>query len=56
MKVAIVAEDQMAITAFFSDQRGGNEADSGKYEWGTTVTNAYLPNINSKFFPKERMT
>lgn len=52
-KVAIVAEDQMAITAFFEVINGEMKADSGKYEWGTTVTNAYLPNDNSKFFPKE---
>ena len=26
------------------------KADHGKYEWGTTVTNAYLPNDNSKYF------
>ena len=26
-------------------------ADSGKYEWGTTVSKAYLPNDNTKFFP-----
>ena len=26
------------------------EADSGKYEWGTTVTTAYLPNDNTQFF------
>ncbi|MFT3827746.1 MAG: ATP-binding cassette domain-containing protein [Chitinophagaceae bacterium] len=53
-KVAIVAEDQMAITAFFEVINGELKADSGKYEWGTTVTNAYLPNDNSKYFPKEK--
>ena len=25
-------------------------ADAGKYEWGATVSKAYLPNDNSKFF------
>jgi ATPase subunit of ABC transporter with duplicated ATPase domains len=25
-------------------------ADSGKYEWGTTITTAYLPNDNTEFF------
>ena len=25
-------------------------ADGGKYEWGTTITKAYLPNDNSKYF------
>ena len=26
------------------------EPDRGKYEWGTTVTTAYLPNDNSQYF------
>ncbi len=25
-------------------------ADSGKYEWGTTVSKAYPPNDNTKYF------
>jgi hypothetical protein len=29
---------------------GELEADKGKYEWGTTITRAYLPNDNLKFF------
>jgi ATPase subunit of ABC transporter with duplicated ATPase domains len=49
-KIAIVAENQMAITAFFDIINGELKADSGKYEWGTTVTTAYLPNDNSKYF------
>lgn len=49
-KIAIVAEDQMAISAFFEIINGEMKADKGKYEWGTTVTYAYLPNDNSKFF------
>jgi len=26
------------------------KADSGKFEWGTTITSAYLPNDNTEFF------
>src|SRR3954465_14268800 len=33
-KVAIVADDHMAITAFFEIINGEQAADSGKYEWG----------------------
>ncbi|MBC7851757.1 MAG: ATP-binding cassette domain-containing protein, partial [Chitinophagaceae bacterium] len=51
-KIAIVADDQMAVTAFFEIINGELKADSGKYEWGTTVTTAYLPNDNSKYFEK----
>jgi ATPase subunit of ABC transporter with duplicated ATPase domains len=52
-KIAVVAEDQLAISAFFDIINGELKADSGKYEWGTTVTSAYLPNDNTKYFTKE---
>lgn len=49
-KIAIVSDDQTAVTAFFEIINGELPADSGKYEWGTTVSKAYLPNDNTKFF------
>lgn len=49
-KIAIVADDQTAVTAFFEIINGEMKADSGKLEWGTTVSKAYLPNDNTKFF------
>lgn len=49
-KVAVVADDQMAITAFFEIINEKQKADSGTYEWGTTVSKAYLPNDNSEYF------
>lgn len=49
-KIAIVSDDQTAVTAFFEVINGEMEADGGMYEWGTTVSKAYLPNDNSKFF------
>ena len=49
-KIAFVSKDDMALTSFFEIINGAAKADSGKYEWGTTVTNAYLPNDNSQFF------
>lgn len=49
-KVAVVADDQMAITAFFEIINGKQQADSGTFEWGTTVSKAYLPNDNSEYF------
>jgi ATPase subunit of ABC transporter with duplicated ATPase domains len=52
-KVAIVADDHMAITAFFEIINGEVAADSGKFEWGGTVTKAYLPNDNSKYFAEQ---
>ena len=49
-KIAIVADDQVAVTTFFEIINGELQADKGKYEWGTTVSKAYLPNDNSKYF------
>ncbi|HSB92614.1 MAG TPA: ATP-binding cassette domain-containing protein [Flavitalea sp.] len=52
-KIAIVADDQLAITSFFEIINGEQAADSGKYEWGSTVSKAYLPNDNTKFFTQD---
>ncbi len=52
-KIAIVAEDQLAITAFYEIINDRMKADSGIYEWGTTVTRAYLPNDNAEFFEQD---
>ena len=49
-KIAIVAEDQLAVTAFFEIINAEIAADAGKFEWGATVSKAYLPNDNTKFF------
>ncbi len=49
-KVAFLSRDPLALTAFFEVVNGKLEADNGKYEWGTTITTAYLPNDNAEFF------
>lgn len=54
-KIAIFSKDHMAISAFFEIISGNQEASAGKFEWGTTITRAYLPNENAHFF-KEPLT
>jgi ATPase subunit of ABC transporter with duplicated ATPase domains len=49
-KVAIVSKNSVAITAFFEILNGNTKPDSGEYNYGTTITTAYLPNDNSPFF------
>ena len=49
-KIALIGKDSGAITAFFEILAGEMEADSGTIEWGQTITAAYLPNENEKFF------
>ncbi|RYF87690.1 MAG: ATP-binding cassette domain-containing protein, partial [Chitinophagaceae bacterium] len=52
-KIAIVADDQMAITAFFEVINGNLTPDKGRFEWGTTVSKAYLPNDNTQYFQSD---
>lgn len=49
-KIAFFSRDPIALTSFFEIINGKMKADSGTYEWGTTVTTAYLPNDNSEYF------
>ncbi|MGB5007092.1 MAG: ATP-binding cassette domain-containing protein [Ferruginibacter sp.] len=49
-KIAFISRDPIAPTSFFEMINGRLKADSGTYEWGTTVTTAYLPNDNSEYF------
>lgn len=49
-KIAILSRDPLAVTNFFEIINGNLQADKGKYEWGTTITKAYLPVENSEFF------
>lgn len=49
-KIAFVSKDPMALTTFFEILNGKIKQDAGTYEWGTTVTTAYLPNDNTEYF------
>jgi len=49
-KIAFLSRDPIALTTFFELINGRIKADSGKYEWGTTITTAYLPNDNTEYF------
>ncbi len=49
-KIALLSRDPLAVTSFFNIITADTTADSGSYEWGGTVTHAYLPQENSQFF------
>ena len=49
-KIAIVSDDQTAVTAFFEIINSEMPPDAGKFEWGSTVSKAYLPNDNTRYF------
>jgi ATPase subunit of ABC transporter with duplicated ATPase domains len=54
-KIAFVSKDHLALATFFNVINGLTAADSGKYEWGTTVSKAYLPNDNSEYFTGQQI-
>ncbi|MBV9961353.1 MAG: ATP-binding cassette domain-containing protein [Parafilimonas sp.] len=49
-KIAFLSKDPLAVTNFFNIINGNEKADTGKFEWGTTITKAYLPLENNDFF------
>lgn len=49
-KIAFYSRDPLAVTYFFEIINGEATADAGKYEWGSTITKAYLPVENGTFF------
>lgn len=49
-KIAFLSKDPLAVTQFFEIINGNLTAENGKYEWGATITKAYLPLENSEFF------
>lgn len=49
-KIAVVGDDSLAITSFFQILMEEQEADSGSFKFGQTITKAYLPNENAEYF------
>lgn len=49
-KIAFLSRDPAALTSFFEIINKKMKPDHGHFEWGTTITTAYLPNDNSEYF------
>ncbi|HAG15746.1 MAG TPA: ABC-F family ATPase [Bacteroidales bacterium] len=49
-KIVFLSRDPRAMTAFFEIINEKQKADEGRFEWGQTITKAYLPLDNSSFF------
>lgn len=49
-KVVFIGRDPRAMTALFEIINGNQKATEGSYEWGQTITEAYLPLDNTSFF------
>ncbi len=49
-KVAILAENGLATTAFYKILMGEDTDFEGSFKWGVTITPTYLPNDNTEYF------
>ena len=53
-KVVFLSHDPRAMTALFEIIMGNREAQAGTYNWGITITTAYLPVDNTEFFQSDK--
>jgi len=49
-RVVFLSRDSRAMTTLFEIINGHAQADGGTFEWGQTITPAYLPVDNNEFF------
>lgn len=49
-KVALISRNSRAVTTFYEILYGTQKADEGKFQWGVTTNQSYLPLDNSEFF------
>lgn len=49
-KVALISRNSKAVTTFYQIVNGLENADGGKFQWGVTTSQSYLPLENMEFF------
>ncbi len=52
-KIAVLSKDSLAITTLFRILAGEIKPDAGTFKFGQTITSAYLPNDNEKYFQSD---
>ena len=52
-KIVVYSRDSRATTAFYEIINGNQQPVSGKYSWGVTTSQSYLPLDNSQFFEND---
>ena len=52
-KAIIYSKDSRAVSAFYEIINGKLKANAGKYDWGITTSQAYLPLDNEEFFSSD---
>ncbi len=49
-KIAFICENSLVLNMLFDILMGIEQADSGTFKWGKTITTSYLPVNNDKYF------
>jgi len=49
-KIALIGENENAVTALFEILAGESEPDEGEVKWGVSTTQAYFPKDHNSFF------
>ena len=52
-KIVFLSRDPRAMTALFEIINENRKSDAGSFSWGVTITTAYLPLDNTKFFEND---
>ena len=52
-KIVFLSRDPRAMTALFEIINGKRKAQAGHYNWGVTITTAYLPLDNTEYFESD---
>ena len=52
-KIVFLSRDLRAMTALFEIINGKRKAQAGHYNWGVTITTAYLPLDNTEYFESD---
>ncbi|MDX1277872.1 ABC-F family ATP-binding cassette domain-containing protein [Oceanihabitans sediminis] len=52
-KVVVFSRDSRATTAFYQILNNKEKPDAGKFDWGVTTSQSYLPLDNSEFFEND---
>lgn len=52
-KIALLSRDPLAVTTFLSILAGETSGYGGEFQWGVTITPAYLPNENAAYFSED---
>ena len=53
-KTVFLSHDPRSMTALFEIIMGNRQAQGGTYNWGITITQAYLPLDNTEFFQSDK--